>query len=124
MLPLVNNRISIKVSIKFFDLQIEIAKRKLFDIVPDGDSEGMRYIKRQGKKKSTQNLNDILKKLHELDDDLPIFVAQDLSNLPPISIDGINVSVLLRKIESLSMQVSMLKTGLATQCDTTKSLVD
>ena len=108
----------------YTDLQIEIAKRKLFEIVPEGDSEGMRYIKRQGKKKGTQNLDDILKKLHELDDDLPTFVAQDLSNLPPISMDSIDVSVLLRKIESLSAQVSMLKTGLATQCDTTKSLVD
>ena len=54
-------------------------------------------------------------------DTIPLFVASNLSNLPPITFDSIDVSVLLTKLERLTDQVAMLQTGLAAQTTVTEN---
>ena len=55
---------------------------------------------------NVQNLEDVVKRMNELDSGvdvsnvIPCFVARDLGNLPPITFDSLDVSVLLTKIES------------------------
>ena len=51
----------------------------------------------------TLTFEDVTKRINELDsavDVITCFVACDLGNLPPITFDSIDVSVLLTKIES------------------------
>ena len=46
-----------------------------------------------------------MKRFHELDldaDVIPLFVARNMSNPPPITFDSIEVSVLLTKLEQLT----------------------
>ena len=55
-----------------------------------------------------------MKRFHELDPDadvIPLFVARNLSNLPPITFDSIEMSVLLTKLERLTDKVAMVQTG-------------
>ena len=104
---------------------IETAKRTLYDLCPCGNS---RYIQRKGHKKKTQNLEDIVKRLHEYDSTTdtprPCFDASNLANLPPITFDSIDVSVLLLKLERLTDDVTILKSGLQSHGDATQGLTD
>ena len=100
---------------------IETAKRKLFEVCPTE----ARYVQRKGHKKNTLNLDDIVKRFHELDPDadvIPLFVARDLTNLPPITFDSIDVTVLLTKLERLTDQVAMLQTDLEAQTTVTENI--
>ena len=66
-----------------------------------------------------------MKRFNELDPDAdttPLFVASNLGNLPPITFDSIDVSVLLTKLERLTDQVAMLQTGLAAQTTVTENI--
>ena len=70
---------------------------------------------RQGKyahDKKVRNLEDIFKILEETE-----FVALDLSKLPPITFDSIDVSVLLWKIDTLAFTVKSLEEGLGKVTD-------
>ncbi len=79
-------------------------------------------------KKKTQNLEDILKRLHEYDSTadipLPCFVASNLADLPPITFDSIDVSVLQLKWERLADDVTILKSGLQSHGESTQGLTD
>ena len=69
-------------------------------------------LNRKGPKKNVQNLDDCVKRLNELDPEsevIPCFVARDLGNLPPITFNSIDVSVLLAKIESMHDEVQLLR---------------
>ena len=91
--------------------EIEVAKRKIYKICPIDT----RVLNRKGPKKNAQNLDDIVKRLNELDpdvDEIPCFVARNLGNLPLITFNSIDVSVLLTKIESLNDEVLLLRAGM------------
>ena len=106
---------------------IEIAKKTLFYRFPDvkgASGETIKLLGRQGPKKNIWNLEDILKLLHHIDLsalDSPIFVTCDL-DLPPITFNSIDVSMLLAKIEGLTDTVTMLQRGMDIQSDTCNTL--
>ena len=66
--------------------EIEVAKRKLYEVCPIDT----KVLGRKGPKKNAQNLDDVVKRLNELDpdvDEIPCFMARNLGNLPlPCSI--------------------------------------
>ena len=68
-----------------------------------------RCVKRTGQDKKAKNMEDIMKMAHLLGDKGPCFVAADLSKLPPISIDNIDVCNLLTKIESMETDLKYTK---------------
>ncbi|XP_070573533.1 uncharacterized protein [Ptychodera flava] len=89
------------------DKEVEHAKKLLFDYCSDDRN---RYIRRQGQNKRANNVQDMLILLHELDENnAPCFVAYELSRLPPIDINHIDVSVLIKEIKLLQQEVSKFK---------------
>ena len=69
-------------------------------------------LKRKGKDRKTHNIQDILNALLELDvHSYPCFVAKDLNNLPPLSMNCFDISTLLRSIEDLNIKVSVLQSS-------------
>ena len=86
-----------------------------------------RLKQRKGGKKDELNVSDIIIEMGAMHLDAatrPRFVASDLGNLPPITFNAIDVSVLLKKLESLSDKVEMLHAGVESQSTTTQNLVD
>ena len=86
-----------------------------------------RLKQRKGGKKDAPNVSDITIETSAMPLDAGtrhLFVASDLANLPPITFNAINVSVLLQKLESLSDRVAMLHAGVESQSMTTQNLVD
>ena len=64
-------------------------------------------LTRKGQKKCFQNLEDVAKRMNELDsavDVIPCFVARYLGNLPPITLGSLDVSVLLMRLRVLTMK--------------------
>ena len=53
---------------------------------------------------------------------IPCFVARDLGNLPPITFNSIDVSVLLAKIESMHDEVQLMRAGMTCQQTTAETL--
>ena len=91
----------------FSDSAIEVSKKKLFDLC--ADETNSRYRKRQGAKKSVMNIEDVIKLLQEKGSDVPKFVALDLSKLPPITFDSVDVSALLNTIKNTQNEVDILR---------------
>ena len=59
---------------------IEIVKRKLFEVCPTE----ARYVQRKGHKKNTINLDDIVKRFHELDPDadvIPLCIGINIDDM-------------------------------------------
>ena len=95
----------------FGDADIDKAKKILYQACPPKSSSKLRYTERKEPNKKTKNLNDIIHLLTEYGDNIPVFVAKDLSKLPPIRMDNIDASNLLHRLDSLSTEVSSLKTA-------------
>ena len=88
----------------FSDSEVEAAKSLLCEHVDDAIRAGSK----RGQNKKKHNLEDIVKMLIQCDRAmLPKFVALDLARLPPISIDCIDVSALMRK-QQLQRMASMV----------------
>ena len=64
-----------------------------------------RFVKRQGPKKKQSDVLDIIGLCHEVGSKLPVFVARDLSNLPPVSANSFDVASLIRDIEDMKLQL-------------------
>ena len=94
----------------FKDHEIEAAKRLIFDIC--GECGSHRLKGRKGPNKSQSNLQDVLTLLHEIDpEDIPCFVAKDLTKLPPVNFDHIDVSSLLSQMNRMKYDIDTLKGG-------------
>ena len=104
----------------FEESEIEQSKKLLYDICADHDTP--RMILRKGPKKSSQNIEDILKLVQEKGTDLPTFVAHNLQLLPPIGFDSLDVSTLLHTIKKTQTEVQLLKEGLKSQAETVNEL--
>ena len=90
----------------FSDDDVEAAKGILGEHV----DESVRTGNRRGQNKKKMNLDDIAKMLIECDRvQLPKFVALDLSKLPPITVDCIDVSALMRKQQLMDLEMSTMK---------------
>lgn len=105
----------------YSEVEIKQSKNTLFEMCADG-STTTRNIRRQGDKMNEANVEDMLKLLQEKGDDIPAFVVQDLSKLPPISFDCVDVSAILRKLESTMSEVSMMKEAMRVQAEVSENL--
>ena len=68
-----------------------------------------RFPARNGQDKKVKNMDDIIKMAHLLGTKAPCFVAQDLSNLPPVRVDNIDICGLLSKMESMEAELKLTK---------------
>lgn len=106
----------------FNETDIDEAKKLLFELCAD-DSTG-RYKKRIGAEKDKHNMEDIIKLLNEKGTDIPKFVALDLSKLPPITFDSIDVSALLNALRKTQDELKLMKDSLIASETITKDLKD
>ncbi|XP_070562134.1 uncharacterized protein [Ptychodera flava] len=91
----------------FGDDEVELAKKTLFEFC---HNDFGRLVKRQGQNKRYNNVMDMVKLLHELDEeDLPCFVAKNLAKLPPVDINHIDVSTLMTELKFMRRELSQLK---------------
>ena len=102
--------------------EIEAAKKRLFDLCADENSS--RFRRRQGPKKSAVNLDDMIRLLQENGTDVPVFVARDLSCLPPITFDSVDVSSLLHSVRRAQLEIDVLKASVGIQRDATVDLTE
>nr|XP_006822833.1 PREDICTED: uncharacterized protein LOC102806838 [Saccoglossus kowalevskii] len=95
----------------YTDSEIEYVKVLLFDLC--GDHSSKRLIRRQGHKKSMNNVQDILVLLQVIDQDyIPCFVVKDLSRLPPVDYNHVDLSLLLKDNTQFKQNIEALKEGL------------
>ena len=107
----------------FNDAEVDDAKVLLCSHVDESIKAG----NRRGQNKKSLNIQDIIKMLIECDrDNLPKFVALNLAKLPPISIDCIDVSCLLRKQQLMEVEMcdmrKMIDDILKVTVDTSKKV--
>jgi hypothetical protein len=89
------------------DEEVEDAKTILFDLCM---TESGRRITRKGTEKRKHNLHDILNLLHKSEpNDVPCFAARDLSKLPPIHYNHMDMSVILKEMEMVKGDITELK---------------
>ncbi|XP_048477634.1 uncharacterized protein LOC125488624 [Plutella xylostella] len=90
----------------FTEAEIETGKTTLFDCLPDGN----RCVTRKGDEKNKKNIKDVIKLFHATAPELqPIFVAQDLNRLPPVSFDHVDVTRLLKDLVLLKNELHSLR---------------
>ena len=97
----------------FSEDEIEKAKKMLYELCTDKNIP--RMVTRKGPKKMAQNMDDIIKFVHDKGSDLPTFVARDLQLLPPVTFNSLDVSSLLHTIKQTQAEVNLLKEGLSIQ---------
>ena len=108
--------------IMYGDTEIETVKDLLFVFLHDQNAvtgfKKRRHANKNAQDKKTWNLENIFKLLEEKGEaDILDFVALDLSNLPPITYNSIDVSVLLRKIDTLVFTFKSVKDGMSILTD-------
>ena len=86
---------------------ISCAKDTLYNAT--GGRDGRRKVQHRGVKKSQRDMEDIIDLFLELPlHDIPMFVAKDISNLPPLSMNNFDMCSIVKKIETLECQVEIL----------------
>jgi len=103
--------------------EIECSKKLLFLLLSDQDTQ-TRKVKRKGEKKNRDNIDDIIRLLQEKGDDVPKLAAVDLSRLPPITFDSVDVSVLLNSIKKMENEMAFLKDSVKTVHNAASMLKD
>ena len=82
----------------------------------------------RGDRKKLEFMLDIISLIQRRGNALTVdFVAQDLSNLPPVLFDNIDVSVVLSKIERMKADMDILQSAVETQtevCDGLRQRTD
>ncbi|CAG9564273.1 unnamed protein product [Danaus chrysippus] len=70
----------------------------------------IKKINRKGDKKKDKDITDMVKVLKETDpDDMPIFVAKDLSRVPPVTFDHLDVTCVLKNLSTIRSQILILQ---------------
>ena len=95
----------------YSDADLEQAKDILFDTAFVQREDGRpRKIKRRGAGKKQSDMQDILNIFLEMPpDSVPIYVAKDLSNLPPLTMNIFDMSRIVRDMDTLKLQVQILQ---------------
>ena len=98
----------------FTEQQIENSKSKFYCMCKHGPediviSETTRFIRRKGENKSVNNIKDIIALFLEQKTNIPRFVAADLNNLPPLTMNSIDLITVLKCIETLKSDMANLK---------------
>lgn len=97
---------------------IEASKKMLFELC----STTQRNISHKGAQKDANNIKSCLKVLNECGDNIPKFVSYYLDELPPVTFSNMDVCGLLRKVEQLHADVSVLKHAMLRQSETSEGL--
>lgn len=96
----------------FTSEDIKQAKSLLFESV----QTDRRNILRKQKGKENRDLSDIITLLKGTDPDItPLFVAQQLEKLPPVTFDHLDVTKLLKDLTVLKTQVESISTSFVSQ---------
>ncbi|KAK2166545.1 hypothetical protein NP493_1317g00000 [Ridgeia piscesae] len=100
----------VKLLIDFYsDDDIASAKNILFQTAFN-DRDAPRLIKRKGKDKSLNNIQDILNIFLEMPpQSVPCYVARELSRLPPLSMNCFDVSSLVKDMASVKLHLLILQ---------------
>ncbi|CAH1636245.1 unnamed protein product [Spodoptera littoralis] len=85
----------------------EVSSAKLLLFQSLGKLDQMPSRRRDGTEKSLQDIIDMLKKTDP--DDVPDFVARELSKLPPVTFDHVDVTRLLKDITSLKGEMTKMQ---------------
>ena len=104
----------------FSEAEIESSKKQLYGLCAEDITS--RIIIRKGPKKNAQNMEDIVKTMHQCGTDIPTFVALNLQALPPVSFNSLDVSTLLHSIKKTQVEVDLMKKGMIAQDQTIKDL--
>ena len=104
----------------FEDMEIEQAKATLFSSC----KEETKMRKRHGANKTKNNLVDILQFVKDRGENLPIFTARNLSKLPPISADNVEISMLLNSISSTKAELEQMKMLMKSRDQLVQTLAD
>ena len=114
----------IQLCIGYYDEEaIEVSKKLLFNLCADPGETRDRYIGRSGASKKQNNLKDILDFITRKGGKLPVtFAAIELSNLPCISFNNIDVCSLLSRMEKMQSDVALLKRSMESQASTSSDL--
>ena len=101
--------ILVKLCVDFYtDEQIDEAKSMLYDACSQMGLSLPRMVKRRGAQKRTNDLNDIVHILLELESEsTPTFLARDLTNLPPLSYNHFDLRKILQDIEVLKNEMAV-----------------
>jgi len=101
----------------YTDEEIIAASKLLYDTCAVNDDP--RHRKRQGVNRKKATMEDIVSLIERKGGDLKVsFVALDVNNLPAVSFDSLDVSVLLSKIEGNNAEMNLLKASVASMSDT------
>ena len=85
---------------------IVVAKRLLFDNVKGNE---YRHVLRKGDNNNVEDMRDIAVLLYSTEiRNTPRFVAEDLSNLPPLSASDFDVVKILKEVENVRQSVKLL----------------
>ena len=100
-IDLVAHDILVKICLDFYtNEEIEEAKLLLHNSCPSK----VKLCIRRGNKKSEMNLNDMLAVLHEATD-MPLYVAHDLSRIPALDMNNIDVTGMSQDIKKLKNDI-------------------
>ena len=102
--------------VSFYEYEVvENASKVQFELCGSANRAD-RYRRRQGERKKLETLSDIMALIQRRNNELPVtFVALDLSNLPPVSFDNIDVCVLLSRMEHMKLEVASISAWHATR---------
>ena len=95
----------------FYDeKEVVSAKECLLSHLPPTNSS-QRDVRRKGANKKPMNMQDILHILLNFEvEDIPCFVARDLSNLPPLTQDHFDLASVMRNLTNMQHELSTLTT--------------
>ena len=99
-----------KLCMDFYDEETVIAAKTILlehVVIPEADDKRKRRI---GPNKKVTSMKDILSVFLELTlDDVPLFVANNLRNLPPLSMDNFDMSRVIHDMEIIKLQMKVLQ---------------
>jgi hypothetical protein len=114
----------VKIVVDFFsDAEIEEGKNVLFASC----ASDQRNKVRRGPEKSSNNVSDMIAVLQKLNEkDIPRFVVHDLSRIPPIDMNSLDVSGMARQIKSLKSDISNVNavSALTKDMDSMKTVME
>lgn len=91
----------------FTDEEIETGKNILYSNVLH---DGARCITRKGEDKKKKNVKDVLKRMKETEPEMhPHFVAKNLDRLPPVTLDHIDVTCLIKKMTCINADMQEIR---------------
>ena len=105
----------VQICTNFYDESaLKDAYKKLHDVCFNEDNKSQRFRKRIGPQSKDKTVRDILDIMHAKDLSNMTFAAANLSNLPPVGTQNVDICALLRKIESNTADLQFMKLALET----------